>query len=125
MSKQLFQSMRPVAVYRSLQGHVWFRVLQSYPFICRNYSKSYDLLIRVPVVKTSLKLDSQFKGHQSSVANIQEHDYKISQKLRFLLVPSRQFGLGRKDPPFGHAKFTGRIQWTGMNMFGFAQEQYI
>ena len=89
MSKQLFQSMRPVAVDRSLQGHVWFRVLQSYPFICRNYSKSYDLLIRVPVVKTSLKLDSQFKGHQSSVANIQEHDYKISQKLKQSVIDIR------------------------------------
>ena len=127
MSKQLFQRMRPVAVDRSLQGHVWFRVLQSYPFICRNYSKSYDLLIRVPVVKTSLNLDSQFKGNQPFVVNIKEYDYKISQKLRFLLVPSRQFGLGRKDPPFGHAKFTGRIRWTeplffsliGLSMFIF------
>jgi hypothetical protein len=33
-------------------------------------------------------------------------------------VPRRNFGLGRKDPAFGHARFHGRINWVEPAVFG-------
>ena len=111
----LYRSIRPLTVCRNGQEHIWFRVPGNNNLVssARVAGKPFDLLIRVPA-STLSNNKTNFNSKENTSCNIQpwEFNSRTLQNVKFLLVPRRKFGLGRKDPPFGHAKFRGRIVWV-------------
>lgn len=116
-----YRALRPLSACRSGQEHIWFRVLGnncSVP-LERAVGKPFDLLVRVPASTLSNNV-AQTNSTPFTYKNIQQFEFNHAnlKNIRFLLVPKRKFGLGRKDPQFGHARFRGRIQFVEPFVFG-------
>ena len=117
----LYRSIKPLTVCRTGQEHIWFRVPGNNKPVAssRIAGKPFDLLIRVPVSTLSNSTANvNSKENTSSNIKLRQFNSRTLQNVKFLLVPRRQFGLGRKDPPFGHARFHGRIVWVEPLVFG-------
>ena len=118
MSYLLSRQLTQLKFGSSTQKHIWFRVPErQFPvtFLSRIIGKPFDILIRVPVSTLSkqpqISQNENIKS-QNQVIFKYVSNWNESQSTRFLLLPRRRFGLGRKDPPFGHAKIPGRINWV-------------
>ena len=117
----LYRSLRPLTGCRSGQEHIWFRIPGNNYAVssARVSEKPFDLLIRVPASTLSTNI-AQSNSKDITSSNIQQCEFsrRTLQNVKFLLVPRRNFGLGRKDPAFGHARFHGRINWVEPAVFG-------
>jgi len=83
----------------------------------RAVGKPFDLLIRIPASTLS---NNVAQDNCKEITNSNQHcefNRRTLKNIKFLLVPRRNFGLGRKDPPFGHARFHGRINWLEPAVF--------
>ena len=115
----LYRSLRPLTVCRSGQEHIWCRVLGNNYTVssARAAGKPFDLLIRIPASTLS---NNVAQDNWKEITNNNQHcefNRRTLKNIKFLLVPRRNFGLGRKDPPFGHARFHGRINWLEPAVF--------
>ena len=114
MSKLLAQTIRPLTFGRLGQEHVWIRVPEYHPatFLTRTAGKPLDLLIRVPLSTLSKRSHPYDIKDYNRYPTHNEINWKTLQNARCFLMPRRSFGLNRKDPPFGHARWKGRINWV-------------
>ena len=131
MTHLLSRPFRPLTFVRSKQDHVWIRLLQGqFPSssASRTSRNQVHLLVRIPLCDLSKK-PSQYLQQNTGVNyrylhnNVNVISKTSLEHIRLFLVPNRRFGLGRKDPPFGHARPPGRINWLEPFVFfafGFA-----
>ena len=117
MSYLLSRQLTQLKFGSSAQKHIWLRVLEpQFPvsFFSRIIGKPFDILIRVPISTLSkqpqISQNENIEGRNQVIFKYVSNWNEL-QNTRFLLLPRRRFGLGRKDPPFGHAKIPGRINW--------------
>ena len=119
MSKLLHRSIAPFTS-KTCEKHIWIRVLDTNlpaVLLSRKLGSPVDVLVRVPVSK----LSSNAKNDTFNVANCKKIEpYKLSwqtmNNAKFFVVPKRDFGLSRKNPAFGHARFKG-IFWEPLFFF--------
>ena len=121
MTHLLSRPFRPLTFVRSKQDYVWIRLLQrQFPSpLCSRISRNqFHLLIRLPLSE-SLKNPSRYLQQENTGLNHRNLHNNVNlisklslEHVRLFLVPNRRFGLGRKDPPFGHANPPARINWV-------------
>ena len=113
MSKLLYRSIAPVGSKMS-EKHILIRVIDYLPtlLLTRKYGKPVDLLVRVPLSSlTSTSINSKLLSANKQKIELYKLNWKTLNNARFFYVPKRNFGLSRQNPPFGHAKIPGRIQF--------------
>ena len=119
MSKLLFRS---TASYKSTmkEKHILVRVVDYLPtlFLARKCGRPVDLLVRVPVSTLSCNPnDSKLLKANKILIEPYKLNWKTLINARYFLVPKRNFGLGRRNPDFGHKSF--RVQTHLMEAFAF------
>ena len=102
------------------QKHILVRVVDYLPtlFLARKCGRPVELLVRVPVSTLSNNLnDTKLLNANKRLIEPYKLNWKTLVNARYFLVPKRNFGLGRRNPDFGHKRF--RTQTYVLESFAY------
>lgn len=113
MSKLLQRSITPCAS-KMIEKYIWIRAPDYLPtvLLTRKFGRPVDLLIRVPA-STLSNNSNNLKPKMLNYESSKHHRFNCKQlsNVKFCFVPKRNFGLSRKNPPFGHQRIKGNLLW--------------
>ena len=113
MSKLLHRSIPPCAS-KMITKYIWIRAPDCLPtvFLTRKFGRPVDLLVRVPASTLSNKSNNlKLKNSSSKPTDHHRLNFKQLSNVKYCFVPKRNFGLSRKNPPFGHQRIKGNLLW--------------